>query len=119
MVSHIYYGDILFFQNILFVGCYEKTPVGNICSDIKNELGSKEECQVAAQHLGLRFANSYDKSGDFPRCLYADDGRNEVYFNLNPNPGRDSVYSTFSAICKCPSGKNSTLTAYCITPNLL
>ena len=84
-------------------------PVGNMCSDIENELGSEQECQRAAANLGLSFAYSWDGTGDFPSCFYTDDGRNGVYFNLSPIPDRYSANPHYSAICLCTAGKNATL----------
>ena len=61
---------------------------------------SEEECKEAASILGLQWAYAYDGPDDFPRCLYADDCRNEVYFNFNANPARFNLNPTYAAICK-------------------
>ena len=58
----------------------------------------------AANKLGLEWGNSWDGTNDFPACLYAQDGRNLVYFNLSPNPDRVNLNPKFSAICKINEG---------------
>ena len=87
------------------IGDYKKTSVGTLCADKAFELTEKE-CKTAATVLGLQWAVSYDGPNDFPACLYADDGRNKVFFNRSPNPSRTNVNQKYSAICKA-KGKNN------------
>ena len=84
---------------------YIKTKVGHYCSARANEIQSATECKKAGERLGLQWAQSWTGPNDFPACLYADDGRNTVYFNLSPNPKRSNPNPKFSAICKT-AGKN-------------
>ena len=90
----------------LCIATFEKTSVGTLCSEEKYEITSEDECKQAGELLGLRWAHSWYGSNDFPACLYADDGRNMVYFNRSPNPGRTNVNKKYSAICMT-KGKNN------------
>ena len=96
-------GTFIFFSKGNSV--YEKKPVSTLCSDVKYEITSESECKEAGEVLGLTWAHAWDGPGDFPACLHADDGRNEVFFNLSPNPGRTNVNPKYSAICRT-NGKN-------------
>ena len=79
---------------------YIKTKVGHYCSARANEIQSATECKKAGERLGLQWAQSWTGPNDFPACLYADDGRNTVYFNLSPNPKRSNPNPKISAICR-------------------
>ena len=85
---------------------YERTPVGILCSDQTFEISSQSECSQAGELLGLGWAHTWEGHGDFPACLYAEDGRNEVFFNLSPNPGRTNVNPKYSAICRVEGNNN-------------
>ena len=85
---------------------FEKTRVGTLCRDEEYEITSEGQCKQAGELLGLQWANSWNGPNDFPACLYADDGRNMVYFNLSPNPGRTNLNPKYSAICMT-TGKNN------------
>ena len=76
------------------------TTVGQACNNQNIEISSKDECQQAANELDLPFAHAWNGPGDFPACLYAKDGRNQVYYNLSPNPGRIHLNSNYAAICR-------------------
>jgi len=78
---------------------------GDICGDEKYEIKSEGECRNAAVRLDLEWGNSYSQDGDFPACSYAQDGRNQVFLNLSPNPSRENVNPKYSAICKVDEGK--------------
>ena len=78
------------------------------CRDEKDEVVSESECKESGELLGLQWAYSWGGTNDFPACLYADDGRNSVYFNLSPNPSRTNVIQRYSAICRT-EGKNNYL----------
>ena len=86
-------------------GQYTKTPVGSLCADKADEL-TENECKKATTRLGLQWGTSWDGPNHFPACLYADDGRNKVYFNSSPNPSRTNVNQKYSAICKANGKKN-------------
>ena len=79
---------------------YEKLALGSLCYDVKHEVKSSQECELAGESLGLRWGEAWNGTSDFPSCLHAEDGRNLVYFNLSPNPGRTNVTSKFAAICR-------------------
>ena len=85
---------------------YEKTKGGHFCSDQANEIQSEAECKIAAEKLDLQWDYSWTGQNDFPACLYAEGGRNKVYFNLSPNPSRNPLElpsnsrENYSAICK-------------------
>ena len=64
------------------------------------EITSKNKCMQAASKLGLKWAESFNGPNDFPGCFYAEDGRNKVYYNLSPNPGRANLSPKYAAICK-------------------
>ena len=79
---------------------YIRTKPGHLCSAVANEIPSANECKKAGERLGLQWAQSWTGENDFPACLYADDGRNTVYFNLSPNPKRSNPNPKISAICR-------------------
>ena len=101
----------LLFKTIIFatVGLplYEKMSAGSLCSDAKYEITSESECKQAGELLGLQWKQSWDGPNDFPACLYAEDGRNLVYFNRSPNPRRTNVIPKYSAICMTTIGKTN------------
>ena len=84
---------------------YEVTSKGSMCGNPENEIDTEAECQKAASSLGIQWHSAYVGHNDFPKCLYAQDSRNLVYFNQSPNPGRINVNSDYSAICKVNEGK--------------
>ena len=81
---------------------YAKTPLGTQCTDENVEISNESECKQAGESLGLQWGKSWDGPNDFPACLYADDARKKVYFNLSPTPDRRQihVYHSYSAICE-------------------
>ena len=83
---------------------YEITARGSVCSDITNEITSAAKCKKAAISLNLQWGLAYDDHKDFPRCLYAQDARNKVYYNRNHNPSRENINPNYSAICNINSG---------------
>ena len=98
------------FKTIIFatvgLSLYEKTSAGTLCSDVKYEITSESECKQAGELLGLQWKQSWDGPNDFPACLKALDGRDKVYFNLSPNPGRTNVQETYLAICMTKGNNN-------------
>ena len=81
----------------IFSLAYEKTQVGEFCSDKNNEVDSEEDCQEAAKSLDLPWNSSFDSAGAFPACFYV---TGEVYFNRSPNPERKNANPPYaSAIC--------------------
>lgn len=83
---------------------HEKMPVGTLCNETKTEITSESECKEAGELLGLQWGHSWNGPNDFPACLYAEDDRNRVYFNLSPNPSRTDVNQGYSAICRKDRG---------------
>ena len=88
---------------------YEVTAKGSMCSDSIDEATSEDECQEAATKLGLQWGRSFNGPNNTPRCLYAEDGRNIVYFNLTPNPSGANGNSQYSAICRIYVEEEGTL----------
>ena len=84
---------------LIFKEVYEKTQVGFPCDKEQYEIKSEEECKRAGANLGFTFGAGYNGPNDFPACLYADDGRNLVYYNRSPNPKRTDFNPKYSAIC--------------------
>ena len=79
---------------------YQKIRLGTLCSDQNlAEIESADQCKAAGESLGLKWGDAWDGPNDFPGCLYADDGRSEVWFNTSPTPGRTNLPQTFAAIC--------------------
>ena len=64
------------------------------------EITSETRCRQAASKLGYQWAQSFNGSNDFPGCFNAEDGRNKVYYNLSPIPGRTDLNHRYAAICK-------------------
>ena len=82
-----------------------KATLGQQCNNLNIEVSSEDECELAANQLGLEFAKSWNGPGDFPACLYAKehtnaDKRNKVFYNSSPNPGRTNLNSNYAAICR-------------------
>ena len=63
-----------------------------------NGINSEDECEIAAQKLGLQFEEMFDRINDFPACFV--DRNNKVFFNINENPKRENVSEEYAAICK-------------------
>ena len=66
---------------------------------MNKEIWSEKECKQAATELGFQWGNSWDGPGDFPACLYVEDGNKNVHFNLSPKPARTNVNPKYAAIC--------------------
>ena len=69
------------------------------------EITSESDCIAAAYNLQLEWQGSWEGHDDFPNCLFANDGRSKVYFNLSPKPSK-TVHGgmlKYAAICQKPS----------------
>ena len=69
------------------------------------EITSESDCIAAADNLQLEWQGSWEGHDDFPNCLFANDGRSKVYFNLSPKPSK-TVHGgmlKYAAICQKPS----------------
>ena len=84
---------------------YEITTKGSLCSDTTKEIKSEAKCKEAATSLNLQWGLAWEGDNDFPACMYAQDSRNKVYFNLSPRPNRLNINPNYSAICNINSGK--------------
>ena len=62
----------------MYSGDYHKMNDGELCSESYLPIVTESDCEAASQELGLIFAHSWDGPGDFPGCLFANDGRNMV-----------------------------------------
>ena len=86
---------------IKLVTSSQKIEPGILCSTKGlDEMTSKNECKAAGEKRGFQWGNSWNGSGGFPGCVYADDGRNKVYFNISPRPGSKNLNEKYYAICK-------------------
>ena len=75
-----------------------KLENGQICQSDTNII-SEQDCIAAAVLLDLSWGDSWDGPDDFPGCLFADDGRSLVYFNLSPNPATSNFNYKYAGIC--------------------
>ena len=66
----------------------------------KAPIRTAEGCQAAAKFLGYTFAAVYESAGDHEYCLYADDGRDMVYFNKAPIALPKAPRSTYKSLCQ-------------------
>ena len=64
-------------------GPYLLISNGSLCSNIKYQITSLEECRFASETLGLRWGGSRDGQDLSPACAYAVNA-NKVYYNLSP-----------------------------------
>ena len=79
----------------------QKIQLGTLCSTKGlHDIESEEECKAAGAKLGLIWHRAWNGPDEFPGCLYAEDGRNKVYFNVSPNPRRTNLNHEYAAICK-------------------
>ena len=86
---------------IKLVTSSQKIEAGTLCSARGlDEITSEKECKAAGEKRGMQWGNLWNGPGGFPGCIYADDGRNKVYFNISPRPGRTNLNDKYSAICK-------------------
>ena len=90
------------YHNIFLVQ-YQKIKLGTLCSDQSlAEIESAYQCKDAGEGLGLKWGGAWDGPNEFPRCYYADNGINEVWFNTSPTPKRTNLPEVFAAICIIP-----------------
>jgi len=75
---------------------YGLTIDGDGCNS--GRITDEQECIEATKALGGTYGNSWWGKSDAPGCIFANDGRNKVYFNMELNAnGRNS---RFQEICK-------------------
>ena len=78
---------------------YVKLVNGQVCQPASTSITSEKDCTAAANSLGLNWGNSWNGPNDFPGCLFADDGRSKVYFNLSPSPATSNLNTKYAGIC--------------------
>lgn len=82
-----------------------KTVLGEYCPH-GHDITTARGCSMAAKSLGLDWAVSWYGPTDHQYCVYADDGRNKVYFNT---AGSDAASSPpkkrYASICKALANK--------------
>ena len=89
---------------------YRKIIGGTLCSEQNlDEITSATKCKEAGEQLNLKWKDEWDGPNDFPGCIHAEDGRNEVYFNTNTKPARTNLKKTYAAICSIPYGKKNNI----------
>ena len=42
------------------------------------------DCKAAAEFLKLKWASTWHGDGDYQNCIFANDGRSRVYYNVSP-----------------------------------
>ena len=77
--------------------------VGSSDESIEAAITNAGDCSSAAGALGLQWAHSFEKAGDYPDCFFANDGCSSVYFNTSPNPsGNLNNFPDYGAVCHAP-----------------
>ena len=74
------------------------SSTGTYCPD-GEDVTTEEGCREAATYLSIPFSSSFSADGDHKYCLYADDGRNEIFFNTSPSPGNFPT-SEYGSVCQ-------------------
>ena len=59
-----------------------------------------EGCEAVAIHIGKTYATAFESKGDHEYCLFADDGRNMVYFNKAPVALPEAPRMTYKSVCQ-------------------
>jgi len=82
---------------------YQKLQSGSLCQSSEIII-SEQDCQAAAKSLALPYSGisgNWRLEFDYGGCLYAADGRNEVYFNTAIGfVGSTAPHINYLAICK-------------------
>jgi len=78
---------------------------GKLCEESINlsDIHTAAKCEDAAKIFGLKWFNrnsTFNIPGDHPRCLFADDRRQQVFFNLATPSGREKATKNYDSICK-------------------
>ena len=80
-----------------------RKPDGQYCAENEAAITNAGDCSSAAGALGLQWAHSFEKAGDYPDCFFANDGCSSVYFNTSPNPsGNLNNFPDYGAVCHAP-----------------
>ena len=87
---------------------YVKLENGQVCQPPASmPITSEQDCIAAATSLGLHWKVSWNGINDFPGCLFADDGRSKVYFNLSPYPATSNLNPNYAGICVKSNDKSN------------
>jgi len=83
---------------------YGMTIDGDGCNS--GRITDEQECKTATQALGGTYGNKWYGKSDAPGCVYANDGRNKVYFNMELNAnGHNSKYQEICKASTCSTPK--------------
>ena len=90
------------------LSAFKELDSGNLCSAATKTkpLTSEEQCIAASEALGLVYGQAWSGPGQFPGCLHANDGRDQVFWNTSPSPSETANVPEYGAICSVVSGKN-------------
>ena len=59
-----------------------------------------DDCKAAGEFLQLKWAGTWNGDGDYQNCIFANDDRSAVLFNLSPNPSQTANKPNYAPICK-------------------
>ena len=90
------------------VSAFKELDSGNLCTAATKTkpLTSEEQCLNASVALGLVYGQAWSGPGQFPGCLHANDGRDQVFWNTSPSPSETANVPEYGAICSVVSGKS-------------
>ena len=77
---------------------------GSLCSNIRYQISSVAECQLAADLLGLRWGGSQNADNEPPACYLAISA-DKVYFNQRPSPSYTNLSRDTAQLCRRARGK--------------
>ena len=81
---------------------------GSICSNVRYQISSAAECQLAADIIGLNWGGTQNADSEPPACYLAISG-NKVYFNESPTPIDTNLFRDTAQICRRSRGKSFTI----------
>ena len=90
------------------LSAFKELDSGNLCSAATKTkpLTSEEQCIAASEALGMVYGQAWSGPGQFPGCLHANDGRDQVFWNTSPSPSETANVPEYGAICSVVSGKS-------------
>ena len=72
---------------------------GSLCSNVRYQISSAAECQLAADIIGLYWGGTQNADSEPPACYLAISG-NKVYFNQSPTPIDTNLPRDTAQICR-------------------
>ena len=81
-----------------------------LCTKYYSNITSEDECKKAAHKLDLKYGNNFTGPTDFPGCLFADDERQKVFFNLSPDADNSINNKNYTALCKNSNSSDTGIT---------